>query len=60
MDQPINWFGSERFAGFSDDEIRMIQEGAASRTRKGAGAARQGAWRTTATRTRRNVKRKAA
>jgi hypothetical protein len=60
MDQPINWFGGERFAGFSDDEIRTIQEGAALRARKGAAAARQAAWRAAAPRTRRSVKRKAA
>lgn len=60
MDQSINWFGGERFAGFSDDEIRAIQTGAASRARKGAAAPRQEAWRAPVPRTRRNVKRKAA
>ena len=60
MDQPISWFGGSRFAGFSDDEIRMIQEGAASRVRKRKAAVRQEPWRATGSRSKRNLKRRAA
>lgn len=60
MDQPISWFGGSRFTGFSDDEIRMIQEGAASRVRKRKAAVRQEPWRVTGSRSKRNLKRRAA
>ena len=60
MSQPISWFGGARFAGFGDDEIRAIQEGAAVRVRKGMAAPREEPWRATAPRSKRNLKRKAA
>ena len=60
MNQPISWFGGSRFAGFGDDEIRAIQEGAAVRVRKRMAAVRQEPFRATAPRGKRNLKRKAA
>jgi hypothetical protein len=60
MFQSISWFGGGRFAGFSDDEIRTIVEGAAVRARKRMPAVRQEPWRSATPRGKRNLKRKAA
>ena len=60
MDHQIAWFGGERFAGFSDDEIRAIREGAALRARQEMVALRQQTWRNAEPKRRRNLKRKAA
>ena len=60
MDHPINWVGGTRFAGFSDDEIRAIREGAALRARQDMAAPRQQTWRAAGPRSKRSLKRKAA
>jgi hypothetical protein len=60
MGQAISWFGGTRFTGFSDDEIRAIQEGATIRARQASVAMRQGTLRASTARNKRNLKRKAA
>ncbi len=60
MDNPINWFGGTQFAGFSDNEIRAIREGAALRARQDVDAPRQQTSRAAGSRRKRSVKRKAA
>ena len=60
MDHPISWFGGAQFAGFSDDEIRAIREGAALRARQDVAALRQEEWRAAEPRSKRRLKRKAA
>jgi hypothetical protein len=60
MGHSVSWFGGTRFAGFSDDEIRTIQEGAATRARQASAALRQRTWRATSPRSKRSLKRKAA
>jgi hypothetical protein len=60
MGPAISWFGGTRFAGFSDDEIRAIQEGAAIRARQARAALRQDTLRASAARSKRSLKRKAA
>jgi len=60
MSHSISWFGGTRFAGFSDDEIRAIRDGAAVRARQDMAAFRQETWRAAEPRRKRSVKRKAA
>ncbi len=60
MDNPISWFGGTRFAGFSEDEIRAIREGAALRARRDMAALRQERWRSADPKSKRGLKRKAA
>jgi len=60
MGNSISWFGGTRFTGFSDDEIRAIQEGAAIRARQAGAGLRQRTLRATSPRSKRNLRRKAA